>query len=332
MQQYQNPFGNFPQSAPTGAPQQPGIAPVGAGAPVPGPNYGAPAPGYPPQHQYGAPAPAGFAPPQATYGDPFAKVGRVPLTRGEKLWLKAPDMVLAEMTCAKIHRGPQGLNVIFELRVLWSERGINRVGTEPSVVLRQNYYFDAEVTTWMCALLGIQEGRDQSVIEHLSATDQWSKLCHLATSSADGTSRGPGPFSGTIVLLDCYLKPKQDRYGNKVLDAQGNQKYTDLARPEVVAQSIGDALRYMRTCANPAQDPHAQTHYNTIKAALERRLPVPPFDPNALTARIQAASGAPAAPSQPAPAQAPQPGYGAPAQQAPGYGGPGYGPQPGTPY
>lgn len=332
MQQFQNPFGNFPQSAPA---QQPGIAPAGAGAPVPGPAYGAQAPGYPPQHQYGAPAPVGHAPPQAPYGDPFANVGRVPLTRGEKLYLKAPDMVLAEVLGAKVHDGPKGLNVIFELRVLWSERGLNRIGTEPSVVLRRNYYFDSEVTTWMCALLGIQEGRDQGVIEHLTATNQWSKICHLATSSPDGRSRGPGPFAGTIVLLDCYLKPKQDKYGNKELDAQGNQKYTDLARPEAVSQSVAQALGYLRACTNPAQDPHAEQHYGIVKAALERRLPVPPFDPNALTARIASArGGAPAAPSQPAPTQAPQPGYGAPAQQAPGYVAPaqGYGQQPGIPF
>lgn len=316
-----------PQTAPQGQYPPAGIAPQGAGAPVPAPAYGQSA-------QYGAPAPPYATPaaaPPAHFGDPFANVGRVPLTRGEKLYLRAPDLVLAELTCAKVHNGPKGLNVIFELRVLWSERGLNRPGTEPSVVLRKNFYFDAEVTTWMCALLGIQEGRDQGVIEHLSQTNQWSQLCHLATSSPDGRSNGPGPFAGTVVLLDCYQKIKQDKFGTKVLDAQGREQYTDLARPEAVAQVVGDALRYLRSVPNPDQDPQAQQHLATVRAALERRLPVPAYDPNALAARVQAARqappAAPAAPAQSAlsyglPAGGygpPQPGYGAPAQPAPGY-------------
>lgn len=287
-------------------PAQGNIAPAGAGSPVPAGGYGASQPAY------GQPAP-GYSAPQPAFGDPFANVGRVPLTRGEKLFLRAPDMVLAEMTAAKVHNGTKGLAVIFELRVLWSETGANRVGTEPSVVLRKNFYFDAEVTTWMCALLGLQEGRDRAVIDSLTAQNQWSRLCHLATASPDGGSHGPGPFAGTLVLIDCYQKVKQDKHGTKILDAQGQLQYTDLARPEAVSQSVGAALNYLRTCANPAQDPHAEQHYGVVKAALERRLPVPAFDPNALTARIQAAHGAPPAPAQPAPV----PGYG----QA-GYNGP----------
>lgn len=324
----QNPF-QYPAAqpaAPQGQYPPAGIAPQGAGAPLPAPAYGQPAPYGAPAAQYGAPMPG-----PAHFGDPFANVGRVPLTRGEKLYLRAPDLVLAELTCAKVHNGPKGLNVIFELRVLWSERGLNRPGTEPSVVLRKNFYFDAEVTTWMCALLGIQEGRDQGVIEHLSQTNQWSQLCHLATSSPDGRSNGPGPFAGTVVLLDCYQKIKQDKFGTKVLDAQGREQYTDLARPEAVAQVVGDALRYLRSVPNPDQDPQAQQHIATVRAAMERRLPVPAYDPNALAARVQAARQAlPAAPA-PAPAQPapnygqptgygqPQPGYGAPAQPPPGY-------------
>jgi hypothetical protein len=285
---------NYGQPQQMPAPVQPSqgnIAPVGPGSPVP---MGMPQPSYgQPQPSYGQPAPAPMA-----FGDPFANVGRVPLTRGEKLFLRAPDMVLAELVAAKVHNGTKGLAVIFELRVLWSERGINRMGTEPSVVLRKNFYFDAEVTTWMCALLGLQEGRDRAVIDSLTAQNQWSRLCHLATASPDGGSHGPGPFAGTIVLIDCYQKVKQDKHGTKILDAQGNLQYTDLARPEAVSQSVGQALQYLRSCVSPAQDPQAEAQHGIVKAALERRLPVPAFDPNALTARIQAAASAQTQPPQ----------------------------------
>lgn len=334
MQQYQNPFGNFPQPAPTGDPQQPGIAPAGAGAPFPGATYGAPAPGYPPQHQYGAPAPAGFAQPMP-FGDPFAAVATANLTRGQKLFYRGPDIVLAEVLRTKLTNGQKGVAFVVETRVLWSAKGANTVGSEPSVVLKQaSFYFGAEVKTWMCGLLGLVAGRDAAQIAQFDATQgQWSSLCSLACASGDGRMDGPGPFAGTILLLDCYRKLKVDRNGRPKVLQQGEDPEIDLVRPEAVSQSVGDALRYLRACTNPAQDPQAERHYGVVKAALERRLPVPAFDPNALSARIaEARGGAPAAPSQPAPAQAPQPGYGAPAKQAPGYGGPGYGPQPGTLY
>jgi hypothetical protein len=342
MQHGQNPF-QWP-GAPAGQPQAPapvpagyvqapagyapaGIAPASAGSPVPGPAYGQYAPGPAPQPTGYGPAPAGPAP-VGLFNDPFAAVAGASLTRGQKLFLKAEDLVLAELVGAKLVNGQKGVAQVFELRVLWSERGVNVVGSEPSTVLKQGHYFGSEVKTWMCALLGLVAGRDGAVIDQIDRKDgEWSRLCALADHSPDGKLQGPGPFAGTIIRLEVYKKLKVDRWGKEVLDPQTQQKqYVDLARPEAVSPHVGPALQYMRACANPAQDPQAQQHYATIKAALERSLAVPAYDSNALAARIQRASAPPAAP----PAQpAPVPGYG---QAGPpvgyGYGAPpaGYGP------
>jgi hypothetical protein len=291
---------NYGQLAPAQAPMQPAqgnITPAGAGSPVPmgmpQPSYGQPQPGY------GQPAPAPMA-----FGDPFAAVATASLKRGEKLFYKGKDLVLAEVLKCKLHNGQKGVALIVETRVLWSALGTNAVGSEPGVVIKQGFYFGSEVKTWMCALLGLVASRDQAEIAKIDAAQgQWSQLCSLACASPDGQLQGPGPFAGTIVLLDAWRKRKVDRFGNPKVLTQGEDPEMDLVRPEAVAQSVGDSLKYLATCANPAQDPRAEQHYGIVKAALERRLDVPPYDPNALAARIQAMR------SVPAPMQAPAQGY-----------------------
>jgi hypothetical protein len=300
-----------PQQTPTQAQPAPGnIAPAGAGSPVPMAGYGAPQPGY------GQPGPSypiqgpGYAPPAPTFGDPFAAVATASLKRGEKLFYKGKDLVLAEVLKCKLHNGQKGVALIVETRVLWSALGTNAVGSEPGVVIKQGFYFGSEVKTWMCALLGLVASRDQAEIAKIDAAQgQWSQLCSLACASPDGQLQGPGPFAGTIVLLDAWRKRKVDRFGNPKVLTQGEDPEMDLVRPEAVAQNVGDSLKYLATCANPAQDPRAEQHYGIVKAALERRLDVPAYDPNALAARIQAMRSAPAQTQAPAQGFPGQPGF-----------------------
>ena len=331
--QYPNPFQYpvaqpaAPQTAPQGQYPPAGIAPQGAGAPVPAPAYGQPTQYGAPAPQYGAPAPG----PMMPFGDPFAAVASAALTRGQKLYYKGTERVLAEIVRCKLNSGQKGIAFVVETRVLWSEKGLNPVGSEPSVVLKQgSFYFGSEVKTWMCALLGLVAGRDQAHVAQLDGVaGQWSQLCALACSSPDNQMQGPGPFAGTIVLLDAYRKRKVDKSGNPKVLQPGEDPEIDLVRPEAVAQVVGDALRFLRSSANP-QDPQVQQHLEIVRQAIERQLPVPAYDPNALAARVQAACqappAAPAQPAQPAPSYGPpagygqpQPGYGAPAQQ-PGHG------------
>lgn len=285
-------------------PSQGNIAPAGAGSPVPAGGYGASQPAY------GQPAP-GYAPPVPAFGDPFAAVASASLTRGEKLFYKGKDLVLAEVLKCKLHNGQKGVALVIETRVLWSSTGLNAVGSEPGVVIKQGFYFGPDVKTWMCALLGLVTSRDQAEIAKIdSMQGQWSQLCSLACASPDGQMQGPGPFAGTVVLLDAWRKRKVDRFGNPKALGPNEDPEMDLVRPEAVAQSVRASLTYLSQCSNPAADPSAEQHYGIVKAALERRLPVPAFDPTALTARIQSAHGTPAQPQ-------PGPNYAHQAQQIP---------------
>jgi hypothetical protein len=284
--------GYQPQSVmPSGYGQPQGIMPVGAGSPMP---FGAPTQ----PAGYGAPAPMPVGP----GFNPFAAVQTASLTRGQKLYLRGDDLAMAEIVRVKVQNGQKGMSLIFELRVLWSKSGKNAIGSEPSVVLKQtSHYFGSEVKTWMCALLGLVGTRDKAEIDRIDATaNQWSQLCSLACYSPDGQMQGPGPFAGSIVLLDCYRKLKVDRYGTpKVLQA-GEDTHMDLARPEPVNPQVGAALRYLRACTNLAQDPAAAQHYEVVRAAAERRLEVPAYDPDALARRMQGSAPAQGQ-SQPAP-------------------------------